>query len=293
MAPNKGATAARLVERPASTPETDHPWGSDPASFGAFLRAQREARYLTLQQIAEITKIASHHFNSLERGDVRRWPGGMYRRAMVRAYAQAVGLNAEETVRRFLAVFPAEQDEPSVASRPAAQPEVRRPAVFRRSASATSISATSIAGVAAAIMLIGWQAVSYIRSAMQSDIVSTPPPAPATGNANVETAGPTLPIETASPSTPAATSGATVETIDNAPTPTEGELLVQSDPDGAQVTVNGIGWGRTPLTIKYLPIGEKRVRLTKDGYVSTELRVQISAERPVGALRVTLQPRAY
>jgi hypothetical protein len=68
---------------------------------------------------------------------------------------------------------------------------------------------------------------------------------------------------------------------------------VESDPEGAQVTVNGVGWGRTPVTIKYLPIGEKRVRLTKDGYVSIERRVQISAERPVGVLRVTLEPRAY
>ena len=141
-------------------------------------------------------------------------------------------------------------------------------------------------------MLIGWNAVSYIRGAMQSDIVSTPPPAPAGENANVETAGPTLPNETPSASTPAATSGATDETIDNAAVLTEGELRVESEPDGAQVTVNGIGWGRTPVTIKYLPIGEKRVRLTKDGYVSTERRVQISAERPVGALSVTLQPRA-
>jgi hypothetical protein len=46
------------------------------------------------------------------------------------------------------------------------------------------------------------------------------------------------------------------------------------------------------VTIKYLPLGEKRVRLTKDGYVSTEQRVQISAERSVGTLSVTLQPRA-
>jgi cytoskeletal protein RodZ len=286
MAPNQGATAARVVEQQASAPET-HDWGSDPASFGASLRAQREARHLTVQQIAETTKIASRHFTSLERGDIRRWPGGMYRRAMVRAYAQAVGLNVDETVRRFLAVFPPEQDEPPVAS-PTPQPEARRPAVFRRVA-----SVTGIAGVSAAVMLIGWNAVSYIRGAMQADIVSTPPPAPAGESATVETIGPTLPNETPSASTPEATSGATEETIENAVAPTEGELLVESDPDGAQVTVNGVGWGRTPVTIKYLPIGEKRVRLTKDGYASIERRVQISAERPVGALRVTLEPRAY
>ena len=286
MAPNQGATAARVVEREASAPEAAPQWGSDPASFGAFLRGQREARHLTIQQVAETTKIASRHFTSLERGDIRRWPGGMYRRAMVRAYAQAIGLNVEETVRRFLAVFPPDQDEAPVASRPAPQPEVRRPAVFRRVA-----AATGIAGVSAAVMLIGWNAMSYIRGAMQPDIVSTASPAPAGESANVETAGPLLPNETPSASTPAATSGATDETAASAAV-SEGELRVQSEPDGAQVTVNGIGWGRTPVTIKYLPLGEKRVRLTKDGYVSTEQRVQISAERSVGTLSVTLQPRA-
>jgi cytoskeletal protein RodZ len=286
MAPNQGATAARVVEREASAPEAAPQWGSDPASFGAFLRGQREARHLTIQQVAETTKIASRHFTSLERGDIRRWPGGMYRRAMVRAYAQAVGLNVEETVRRFLAVFPPDQDEAPVASRPAPQPEVRRPAVFRRVA-----SATGIAGVSAAVMLIGWNAMSYIRGAMQPDIVSTPSPTPAGESANVETAGPSLPNATPSASTPAATSGATDETVAGAAV-SEGELRVQSEPDGAQVTVNGIGWGRTPVTIKYLPLGEKRVRLTKDGYVSTEQRIQISAERSVGTLSVTLQPRA-
>lgn len=297
MAPNQGATAARVVERGASAPEAAPQWGSDPASFGAFLRGQREARHLTIQQVAETTKISSRHFTALERGDIRRWPGGMYRRAMVRAYAQAIGLNVEETVRRFLAVFPPDQDEAPPASRPAPQPEVQRPPVFRRVA-----SATGIAGVSAAVMLIGWNAMSYIRGAIQPDIVSTPPPAPAaTGeNAKVETAGPLLPNETPTASTPAATSGATDQTVANAPVSetvanaavSEGELRVQSEPDGAQVTVNGIGWGRTPVTIKYLPLGEKRVRLTKDGYVSTERRVQISAERSVGTLSVTLQPRA-
>src|SRR5262245_37280679 len=170
MAPNQGATAARVVEHEASALETGTQWGSDPASFGAFLRGQREARHLTIQQVAETTKISSRHFTSLERGDIRRWPGGMYRRAMVRAYAKAIGLNVEETVRRFLAVFPPDQDEAPVPSPPAPQPEVRRPAVFRRVA-----SATGIAGVSAAVMLIGWNAMSYIRGAMQPDVVSIPP----------------------------------------------------------------------------------------------------------------------
>jgi cytoskeletal protein RodZ len=288
MAPNQGATAARVGERQTAAPETDNRWGTDPAAFGAFLRGQREARHRTVQQIAEITKIAAHHFDSLERGDIRRWPGGVYSRGMVRAYARAVGLNAEETVRRFLEAFSEKQDEPSVAPRAVAEPEMPRAAVIRRAA-----SATGIVGVAVAMLLIGWNTVSNIRGAMQSDIASTPQPAPAGENAVVETDRLTSPNDVPPGSgTPAATSGATNETINGAPQLTEGELRVQSDPDGAHVTVNGIGWGPTPVTIKYLPLGVKRVRLTRDGYVSAERRVQISAERPVGALSVTLQPRA-
>ena len=288
MAPNQGATAARVGERQASAPETDNRRATDPAAFGAFLRGQREARHLSVQQIAEITKIAAHHFNSLERGDIRRWPGGVYSRGMVRAYARAVGLNAEETVRRFLEVFSEEQNEPSAALRVVAEPEVPRTAVIRRAA-----SATGIASVAAAILVVGSYAVSYIRGAMGSGAIATPPTAPASENVIIDTAEPTLPnAQTGSTGMPAATSGETNETINDTAPLIEGELRVQSDPDGAHVTINGIGWGRTPVTIKYLPMGEKRVRLTRDGYVSAERRVEISAERPVRELSVTLQPRA-
>jgi hypothetical protein len=55
-----------------------------------------------------------------------------------------------------------------------------------------------------------------------------------------------------------------------------GSLVVLTEPDGARVTINGVGYGTTPLTIPYLPPGAKRVRVTKTGY-ETEERV-ISAD---------------
>ena len=289
MASTHGATAARVGERRASPPETDTRWGTDPATFGAFLRSHREARHLTVQQIAATTKIAGRHLTSLERGDIRRWPGGVYSRGMVRAYARAVGLNPEETVRRFLEVFSEEQDQRSVAPRVVVESQVARAALIRR-----AVSATGIASVAAAVLLIGSYAVSYIRGAIGSDAVATPPPASAGENAIINTVDSTLPNEeTPSTSAPAATSEATNEAVNDTAPLIKGELQVQSDPDGASVTINGIGWGRTPVTIKYLPMGEMLVRLTRDGYVSVERRVQISAERPVRVLSVTLQPSAY
>jgi hypothetical protein len=48
------------------------------------------------------------------------------------------------------------------------------------------------------------------------------------------------------------------------------ELVVTTTPAGARVTVNGIAWGISPLTIRHLPPGEKRIRVTKEGYGSQE-----------------------
>jgi hypothetical protein len=55
--------------------------------------------------------------------------------------------------------------------------------------------------------------------------------------------------------------------------------------------VNGVGWGETPLTVKYLPLGEKRVRLTKAGYTSEERTVRVDGRRPTATVRLTLRER--
>jgi hypothetical protein len=68
-------------------------------------------------------------------------------------------------------------------------------------------------------------------------------------------------------------------------------LVVTSNPDGARVTVDGIGWGVTPLTISHLPPGDKIVRVTKDGYVAGERRVQLSGTEPSASVRLTLRRR--
>jgi hypothetical protein len=34
--------------------------------------------------------------------------------------------------------------------------------------------------------------------------------------------------------------------------------------------VNGIAWGISPVTIRHLPPGEKRVRVSKEGYAAQE-----------------------
>ena len=286
MAPNQGTATTPQIAQNAASVAVERPESVSPAAFGASLRAQREARAQTLQQVADITKIATRHLQSLERGDIRQWPGGMYRRAMVRAYAQAIGLDAPETVRRFLEVFPEESDVPPVAAEAAAQPVKEDTPIIRRAAATAGI----VGAATAALLLIGWYAAMYLRGAVSSERVATPPTSPPETRAHLETTPALAPlIDNSGP--PAGTSGTEKEDVSSVTAPVEGELRVQSEPDGAQVTVNGIGWGRTPVTIKYLPMGEKRVRLSKDGYQSAERRIDITAERPIRPLRVTLQPR--
>jgi hypothetical protein len=58
------------------------------------------------------------------------------------------------------------------------------------------------------------------------------------------------------------------------------ELVVTTDPAGARVTVNGIGWGTTPVTIRFLPAGQKRIRVTKEGYASEERMMRLFDGQP-------------
>jgi hypothetical protein len=84
-------------------------------SFCGRLRRERERRQIALSSISANTKISAGLFESLERGDVSRWPSGIYRRAFIRAYATAVGLDPEATSREFFELFP-DPDQPPAPS---------------------------------------------------------------------------------------------------------------------------------------------------------------------------------
>jgi hypothetical protein len=58
------------------------------------------------------------------------------------------------------------------------------------------------------------------------------------------------------------------------------ELVVTTQPAGARVMVNGIGWGIAPVTIRYLSEGDKRIRVIKDGYATEEQVVRLAGGRP-------------
>ena len=103
----------------------------DLESFGARLRRVREHRRISIASIAESTKILGALLEGVENDDVSRWPTGLYRRAFMRAYATAIGLDPEPIVREFIARFPDPEDTPAPAPAVAAPPLPGTRAVLR------------------------------------------------------------------------------------------------------------------------------------------------------------------
>lgn len=74
--------------------------------FGGRMKRLREERGVTLRSIADTTKISILTLEALERNDITRLPGGIFSRAVVRAYAQEVGADPETAVQEFISRFP-------------------------------------------------------------------------------------------------------------------------------------------------------------------------------------------
>ena len=74
---------------PSHTP----PHEGDRPGIGELLRRARTGRGLTLEQIANETRIPQSHLEALEHDNLAVVPAGFYRRAEIRAYARAVNLD--------------------------------------------------------------------------------------------------------------------------------------------------------------------------------------------------------
>ncbi|MEN3336704.1 MAG: hypothetical protein V7647_380 [Acidobacteriota bacterium] len=87
-------------------------------SFGTRLRLRREEQGIALTAIAEDLKIKLSLLEAVERDDVTHWPSGIYRRAFIRAYAHAIGLNPDVVVREFVELHPDPEEVAAFASAP-------------------------------------------------------------------------------------------------------------------------------------------------------------------------------
>jgi cytoskeleton protein RodZ len=260
-------------------------------SLGDLLRTARERRGLTVQELAAITRIPRRHLDALERGQFDELPGGMYRRAELRTYAETVGLDKAFVLERLEQLLgPAADPVPVTAAAPIYDPSPRS----RIYAVVVTLGLICAAGVTywwwRAPVLVTDPTEAALATAL---VVPASAAAPAADDeAALRDASSTSPITT--PESRPAVAGdavlrparvASTETI--VPAVNDLALTVTSSPTGARVLVDGIGYGPTPITIRHLRPGERRVRLVLDGYVSVEQRLRLTPTRPA-TLDVTL-----
>jgi cytoskeletal protein RodZ len=70
-------------------------------NFGASLKRARESKGFSLEQIAAETRISTRFLNAIENEEFNLLPGGIFNKGFVRAFAEKVGLNPDETVAEY------------------------------------------------------------------------------------------------------------------------------------------------------------------------------------------------
>ena len=63
--------------------------------------AKRRERGISLNQIANATKISIRSLQAIEEGDFRKLPGGIYNTSYIRQYARAVDVDESELIALY------------------------------------------------------------------------------------------------------------------------------------------------------------------------------------------------
>jgi cytoskeleton protein RodZ len=127
--------------------------------FGATLKQTREARKLSLEDVALATKIGVRFLKALEDEDFQKLPGGVFNKSFTRTYARELGLNEQEAVAGYLKASGGETaPEPKLEELAAARQRERQVPHWKPGAGFSQLpwGSISIALVVAAIALTIW-----------------------------------------------------------------------------------------------------------------------------------------
>jgi cytoskeleton protein RodZ len=134
--------------------------------FGSALRAERERSGLTLERVCEETRVSLRHLEAVEAEEYAELPGGVFRRGIVKAYVNAVGLAEHDWLERFKASYDAYASRKGLASENDGEAWVEfAENVKRNRTPAVSANSWRWAGVALMLILLivaGWAVWTYV-----------------------------------------------------------------------------------------------------------------------------------
>jgi cytoskeleton protein RodZ len=160
-------------------------------AFGERLRREREMRGISLNEIAESTKISRRHLESLENEDFDSLPGGVFNRGFVRAYARFVGINEEQAVADYNAVR----------TEPEPVPDQFPLEVHVKPDRELNPKRSPLPLILAVAALVGFIVVVWARSrSHQPEPAKAAAPAPAPSSASTTPAGDSSPKQVSAPS---------------------------------------------------------------------------------------------
>jgi hypothetical protein len=116
------------------------------------------------------------------------------------------------------------------------------------------------------------------------DLPANPPVPPA-----APTPPPRAPASTASRLPAATPSRQASGAVAPRKTLARGSLLIRSTPADADVVVNGQARGKTPLTVRDLPLGSYTIRVAREGYAAEDRQLQLTAQRPTASVTFGLR----
>jgi cytoskeletal protein RodZ len=128
------------------------------SALGEEFRSAREARGLSLSDVAEHIHIRSVYLGAIETEDWAAIGAPVYIRGFMRTYARFLGLDAEAAVSRFA------ESTPSAPATPTGVREVATGSSRARRRAGGGPSAIAIAGVLVAVLLVAFVAYQYFSN---------------------------------------------------------------------------------------------------------------------------------
>ena len=91
-------------------------------SLGSYLRYERELRQISLEEIAQTTRIPLRTLQHIEGDALDRLPGEVFTRGFVKSYAKSVGLDEDDVLERLARRHESTEDTSSPAPMTAITP---------------------------------------------------------------------------------------------------------------------------------------------------------------------------
>ncbi|MEP7038605.1 MAG: helix-turn-helix domain-containing protein [Acidobacteriota bacterium] len=135
-------------------------------TLGEKLRQAREARDITISEVAEQTRISPLYIESIENDDYRILPGGIFNKGFVKSFAKYVGVDEQEALQDYSRLISEQQGSQEE------DPKTYRPEVLTDD----RVSSSSIPTIIVAVVILGlmtWGILALVRYIQENPIQTT------------------------------------------------------------------------------------------------------------------------